>query len=170
MKNKKFLILMNVALLILGGPIALFLGSIASVLLYKLGDSPTEGADFSGSNTGFDHSGRDSGFDDDSFTHNSLDPSSSSLFEDDNAVDYSSMHSFNDDVFSSSPPINPATGLPMMDDSIGGIDVGGSPYGTNMNDSLGSDMHDSFSSSFDDSFGSSYDDSFSSGGGINNDW
>lgn len=26
-------------------------------------------------------------------------------------------------------PINPATGLPMADDSFGGVDVGGSPYG-----------------------------------------
>ncbi|CBJ36688.1 protein of unknown function [Ralstonia solanacearum CMR15] len=27
-------------------------------------------------------------------------------------------------------PINPATGLPMADDGYGGVDVGGSPYGT----------------------------------------
>lgn len=27
------------------------------------------------------------------------------------------------------PIINPATGLPMIDNSIGGIDVGGSPFG-----------------------------------------
>lgn len=27
-------------------------------------------------------------------------------------------------------PINPATGLPMTDDDIGGVDVGGNPYGT----------------------------------------
>ncbi|WP_422133319.1 MULTISPECIES: hypothetical protein [unclassified Endozoicomonas] len=58
----------------------------------------------------------------------------------------------------------------MVDDSIGGIDIGRSLNGTNMNDSLDSDMHGSLSSSFDGSFGSSYDDSFSSGGGINNDW
>ncbi|WP_422134433.1 hypothetical protein [Endozoicomonas sp. ALD040] len=154
MKNKKFLILVNVALLILGGPVALILGGIASALLYKMADSPTEGTDFSGSSSGFDRSVRDSGFDDDSFAHSSLDSLSSSLFENDNAIDSSSMHSFNDDVFSRGPTINPATGLPMMDDSIGGIDVGGSLYGT--------DTHDSFSSS--------YDDSFSLGGGINNGW
>ncbi|WP_210147882.1 hypothetical protein [Aromatoleum petrolei] len=29
-------------------------------------------------------------------------------------------------------PINPATGLPMTDDSIGGVDVGGSPWGTDI--------------------------------------
>ncbi len=29
----------------------------------------------------------------------------------------------------SSTPINPATGFPMTSDSIGGIDVGGTPYG-----------------------------------------
>jgi hypothetical protein len=28
-------------------------------------------------------------------------------------------------------PINPATGLPMTTDDIGGVDVGGSTYGTN---------------------------------------
>lgn len=26
-------------------------------------------------------------------------------------------------------PINPATGLPMTNESIGGVDVGGNPYG-----------------------------------------
>lgn len=30
----------------------------------------------------------------------------------------------------SSNPINPATGLPMSSDNIGGVDVGGSPWGT----------------------------------------
>lgn len=30
-------------------------------------------------------------------------------------------------------PINPATGLPMTDDSYGGVDVGGNPYGTDSN-------------------------------------
>ena len=35
-------------------------------------------------------------------------------------------------------PINPATGLPMIDDSIGGVDVAGNPFGTDWN------MHDSF--------------------------
>lgn len=50
---------------------------------------------------------------------------------------------FDDD--SSNLGINPASGLPMMDDSM--IDVGGNPYGTDF---------DSFDSSmFDDSFGSS---------------
>ncbi|MGK8204318.1 peptidase [Burkholderia cenocepacia] len=28
--------------------------------------------------------------------------------------------------------INPATGLPMIDDGYGGVDVGGSPYGTDI--------------------------------------
>lgn len=28
------------------------------------------------------------------------------------------------------PVVNPATGLPMLDDCTGGVDVGGSPYGT----------------------------------------
>ena len=30
-------------------------------------------------------------------------------------------------------PINPATGLPMTDDSYGGVDVGGNPYGFDNN-------------------------------------
>lgn len=30
-------------------------------------------------------------------------------------------------------PINPATGLPMTGDDYGGVDIGGSPYGTNWN-------------------------------------
>ncbi|MGO4416845.1 peptidase [Cupriavidus sp. KB_39] len=29
-------------------------------------------------------------------------------------------------------PINPATGLPMTEDGYGGVDVGGSPYGTDI--------------------------------------
>lgn len=29
-------------------------------------------------------------------------------------------------------PINPATGFPMADDSYGGVDVGGSPWGTDI--------------------------------------
>lgn len=41
------------------------------------------------------------------------------------------------------PCINPATGLPMMSDSMAGLDVGGSAYGFNHDDSWGShDMLD----------------------------
>jgi hypothetical protein len=29
-------------------------------------------------------------------------------------------------------PVNPATGLPMLDDDFGGVDVGGSPFGTDV--------------------------------------
>ncbi len=36
--------------------------------------------------------------------------------------------------------INPSTGLPMLDDGIGGVDVGGSPFGMDVH----SDMSDSF--------------------------
>jgi hypothetical protein len=32
----------------------------------------------------------------------------------------------------SQTPINPATGLPMTGDGYGGVDVGGSPYGTDI--------------------------------------
>lgn len=51
-----------------------------------------------------------------------------------------SMFSSSTDVMpdiadSSSPVFNPATGLPMLGDSIGGVDVGGSPYGTDIHNS-----------------------------------
>ncbi len=42
----------------------------------------------------------------------------------------------------SSTPINPATGLPMTTDTVGGVDVGGSPWGTDV-----SDNHNLWSSS-----------------------
>lgn len=53
--------------------------------------------------------------------------------------------------------INPATGLPMIGGGIGGVDVGGNPYGCS------DDSFDSFGSSFDDHFGGGC------GGGMN-DW
>ena len=43
--------------------------------------------------------------------------------------------------------INPATGLYMMDGGMGGVDVGGSPFGT--------DIHSGISDSFTDGMGSS---------------
>ena len=36
---------------------------------------------------------------------------------------------------------NPATGLPMIDEGFGGVDIGGSPYGTDIHQS--SSWHDS---------------------------
>lgn len=49
----------------------------------------------------------------------------------------------------SAPVINPSTGLPMINNSIGGIDVGGSPFGQDINHSnssvdwgSGFDWHD----------------------------
>lgn len=41
------------------------------------------------------------------------------------------------------PIVNPATGLPMVGDRMGGVDVGGSPFGTDIHqswDSGGSGM------------------------------
>lgn len=38
----------------------------------------------------------------------------------------------------SAPVINPSTGLPMIDNSIGGIDVGGSLFGQDIHQSGGS--------------------------------
>lgn len=42
--------------------------------------------------------------------------------------------------------INPSTGLPMMDGTMGGVDIGGSPFGM--------DVHSSLSDSFTDCMGS----------------
>lgn len=42
--------------------------------------------------------------------------------------------------------INPSTGLPMVEDEMGGVDVGGSPFGM--------DIHSYMSDSFTDSIGS----------------
>ena len=93
-----------------------------------------------------------------------------------------------DEIFgheSSAPWINPATGLPMISDSPAGVDVGGNPYGSNLDDvsshggllksGFGSGSYDT--SSFHDSFGSGSSslDSFdsgsgSSGSGFGSDW
>ena len=66
--------------------------------------------------------------------------------------------------FCDEPGINPASGLPMIENSC--IDVGGSPLGT--------DIHDNFGSSFDSGFdfGSNWDSLGGSdiGGGIGNSW
>lgn len=82
-------------------------------------------------------------------------------------------------------PINPASGLPMMD-GIAGLDIAGNPWGTDFSNSSltghgfmddhALSSHDTFasiddsfshSSSVDDSFNSSHD-TFSSGGGFDN--
>lgn len=45
----------------------------------------------------------------------------------------------------SAPVINPSTGLPMIDNSIGGIDVGGCLFGQDIHQSSGSmDFGDGF--------------------------
>ncbi|MCK0165387.1 hypothetical protein [Marinobacter sp. S6332] len=55
---------------------------------------------------------------------------------------------------------NPATGLPMAEEGMFGIDVGGNLFGSNNHD---------MSSTFDTSTDSLFDDTFSSGG-MDNDW
>lgn len=51
-----------------------------------------------------------------------------------------------------SPVFNPSTGLPMIDNNIGSVDVGGSPFGQDVHDigsidvgdhPFGNDIHDS---------------------------
>ena len=63
-------------------------------------------------------------------------------------------------------PINPATGLPMIDDSIGGVDVAGNPFGTDWN------MHDSFDhhSMFDDHCSSFSSSTFDWGSSFGSSW
>ena len=69
---------------------------------------------------------------------------------------FSNLFGNSEDITSDSTNlgVNPATGLPMMDDSM--IDVGGNPYGTDLNDDSATST-----SAFDDN-GFSSDDSFSS--------
>ena len=74
---------------------------------------------------------------------------------------FSDLFGHSDDINSDSTNlgVNPATGLPMMDDSM--IDVDGNPYGTDLNDDSAT-----FTSAFDDddsSFGGS------GGGGFGDD-
>lgn len=67
-----------------------------------------------------------------------------------------SENSFEDSTDSSA--INPATGLPMIG-GVGGVDSGGSPFGTDLNGNFDSSIDDSFpSSGFDDSISSGFDD------------
>ncbi len=84
---------------------------------------------------------------------------------------FSNLFGDSDDITSNSTNmgVNPATGLPMMDDSM--IDVGGNPYGTDLNDNSSTSVStfndDDFPTStpaFDNN-GFSSDDSFSSSGG-----
>lgn len=56
-------------------------------------------------------------------------------------------------------PINPASGLPMIDDSFGGIDIAGNPYGTDLS------LHDPF-----DHIHSPFDDHSSSFSSTSSDW
>lgn len=56
---------------------------------------------------------------------------------------------------------NPATGLPMAEEGMFGIDVGGNLFGSN--------NHDAMSSAFDTSTDSLFDDTLGSGG-MDNDW
>lgn len=61
----------------------------------------------------------------------------------DSAVDTSQM---NDEPDVSRCSINPATGLPMISDDCSGVDVGGNPFGTNLNDAFDSSGLDSYTS------------------------
>lgn len=178
MKSKKLLIVLNLFLFIFGGPVALFVGGLASFFLYKLSSPSASGDSFSEQQGQYDHStGHHNLFEDDPFESNGSSSHSSMAFSDGRTLDASFGNVDKGSPFSGITNINPATGLPMVGDGIGGVDVGGSPYGFDVHDTFHSGIHDSFDSSmsdiigkgFDDSFSSSFDDSFSSGG-INNDW
>lgn len=193
MKSKKLLIVLNLFLFIFGGPVALLVGGLASFFLYKILSLKTSFDSFFEQQGQYDHStGHHTLFEDDPFDHST---GHHSLFEDDpfesNGSSSNSSMDFSDgsilessfsnadigSTFSGITDINPATGLPMVGDGIGGVDVGGSPYGIDVHDTFHSGIHDSFGSSLSDSIGKGFDDSFSSSfndssrsGGINNDW
>ena len=42
--------------------------------------------------------------------------------------------------------INPSTGLPMLDDGMGGVDVGGSPFGMDIHSGVSDNFSDNLSS------------------------
>lgn len=44
----------------------------------------------------------------------------------------------------SAPAVNPATGLPMLGDCLGGIDVGGNPWGLDLHDASCGGRSDAF--------------------------
>ncbi|MBK1885601.1 hypothetical protein [Marinobacter sp. DY40_1A1] len=90
-----------------------------------------------------------------SLQHN--DGFSNDLFIDDSSPGTSIDHQW------ISEPIytNPATGLPMVEEGMFGIDVGGNLFGSN--------NHDAMSSAFDTSTDSLFDDTMGSGG-MDNDW
>ena len=178
MKSKKLLIVLNLFLFIFGGPVALLVGGLASFFLYKLSSSLASSDSFFEQHGQYDHStGHHNLFEDDPFESNGSSSNSSMDFSDGGILESSFSNADIGSTFSSITDINPATGLPMVGDGIGGVDVGGSPYGIDVHDTFHSGIHDSFGSSLSDSIGKGFDDSFSSSfndsfrsGGINNDW
>ena len=178
MNSIKLLIVINLFLFIFGGPVALLVGGLASFFLYKLSSSLASGDSFSQQQRQYDHSaGHHNLFEDEPFESSGSSSHSSMAFSDDSTLDASFGNVDIGSTFSGITDINPATGLPMVGDGIGGVDVGGSPYGIDVHDTFHSGIHDSFGSSLSDSIGKGFDDSFSSSfndssrsGGINNDW
>ena len=84
---------------------------------------------------------------------NASDGSSASAFDDEDDDFWRHRHQSHEDASGSFHTINPASGLPMIDD-MGGFDVAGNPYGTDS--SNWDDYSMSGRSTMDDSFTSSY--------------
>ncbi|MBS0225711.1 MAG: hypothetical protein JSS25_05145 [Proteobacteria bacterium] len=83
---------------------------------------------------------------------------------DDSIFDHGTEHS------STGSLVNPATGLPMIDDSYGGVDVGGSPFGMDIHESTLS-LSESTFGLMDDHMASGHDSWASPGsGGFDTDW
>lgn len=103
--------------LYLAGPVGAFLGVLAGVGggAWLEQTEPNVDAESWDSEVDFDygHSLRDS----DAVSYGSYD---------DDPMFYEDRHQ------STAFDINPATGLPMLNDGIGGIDVGGNPYGSDL--------------------------------------
>lgn len=74
------------------------------------------------------------------------------------AINFSDTHFENgNEVYKETDTVNPATGLPMIGD-IGGVDIGGNPFGANLNEYSTSIIDDTFTGSgFDDSIESGFD-------------
>ena len=93
-------------------------------------------------------------------------PNTIDLDENHDAVKFSDSFLENDvEVYKEIDAVNPATGLPMVG-GIGGVDAGGSPFGTDIHENTTSIIDDSLNSTgIDDTFSNDgFNDTFSGGG------
>jgi hypothetical protein len=89
------------------------------------------------------------------YSSDSYSPSVMKSFNDNHEsvdTEFDGLNSWDDDNISTVHHINPATGLPMISDGIGGFDIAGNPYGI---DWSSDDMHVDQMSGSEDMFSSS---------------